>query len=142
LEFALRAFLYEHNKDREPEVKLDSLNECDRVEVNSLTNYDTLGILVDKFNEIVLHKHPEALLDRKLVVDLRDALVHGRIFILDPTVTVSNTLLKFDVPVDGNVHVSMKVVMDKPWFKAKVRFLIEQVKKVVSGSRSMGMNIF
>ncbi len=43
LEFTLRGFFCERNSDNEPAVDLKSVHEGDWVQINSFTNYDSLG---------------------------------------------------------------------------------------------------
>lgn len=45
--------------------------------LNAITNYDTLGELIDRFNQ-AMQKQDKPEIDRSLV-DLRDALAHGRV---------------------------------------------------------------
>ena len=138
LEFTLRAFLAKRNASNEPGVNLRSAGEGDWVAVNSFTNYDPLCRLVNKFNAIVQNPHPEALIDSS-VVAVRDAIAHGRIAGEAPSFPM--TLMKFGKPKNGKVQIITKVVMDHAWFKAKVNLVREQIEKVYSASRSMGMKI-
>ncbi|MBI3248042.1 MAG: hypothetical protein HYZ50_16175 [Deltaproteobacteria bacterium] len=80
---------------------------------NDLTSYDSLSLLVAKFNqEMKCRGTPE--IDEK-IVELRDALVHGRVSaaIQDESLR----LLKFDEPKNGTVRITFNEVMTEEWFK-------------------------
>src|SRR5216117_3606119 len=80
LEFALRAYLYE--KADPPHTPLpaghtlDSLKIGDAVPINAMTDYSSLGELIDRYNRLVERSSPGLQVDRSLV-SLRDALAHG-----------------------------------------------------------------
>ncbi|HMK52750.1 MAG TPA: hypothetical protein VK551_09625 [Thermodesulfobacteriota bacterium] len=93
---------------------------------NDMTSYDSLTQLLAKFNrEMKLRGAPE--IDDGLI-DLRDALAHGRV---SAAVGDENLrLLKFDKPIDGKVRITFNEVMTEEWFtgqKARVLAAIKQV---------------
>ncbi len=63
LEFVLRAFLLERNSNTEPEVELESIHEGEWIEINSFTNYDTLGQLIRKYNLVVEDSNSNFFID-------------------------------------------------------------------------------
>jgi len=137
LETLLRVFLAEHNKECEPVVNFDSLAVGHCVRVNSLTNYDTLGKLVDKYNEAVKSKCSEDALG-STVVHLRDMIAHGRVLGRSPSLPY--TLYKFGHPADDRVLVVASETMDECWFKAKIDFVFREIRKVADAAKTMGFS--
>lgn len=94
LEYWLRTFLFRH--ERWPFMRgLDSISVGDIVEANPFTNYDPLGVLISKYNGVIRLQDASLVIDRN-VVDVRDALAHGRIYW--KTVKSQPRLLKFSKP--------------------------------------------
>jgi predicted GTPase len=119
LEFALRAFLLNVEiiqRGPLPQLvkNLHDVNEGDIVPLNALTNYDNLRQLITKYNN-----HPKILSANltidKTLVDIRDAIAHGRIS--SPNPSASLKLLKFDKPKINQVKVAFSALMTKGWFK-------------------------
>jgi len=80
---------------------------------NEFTSYDTLGQLINKYNDKMRAKGG-APIDETLV-ELRDALAHGRVAAkgdLD-----NNHLLKFSKPTRGKVQVTFNAEMSAEWFR-------------------------
>jgi hypothetical protein len=99
---------------------------------NDITSYDSLGQLLTKFNA-EMEKRGHAQLDMGLV-DLRDALAHGRASAAVPDDTLR--LIKFDKPRDGKVRVTFNELMTEQWFasqKARVSAAINQVREQLAG---------
>ncbi len=138
LEFALRGFLCKRNLDKEPAVDLKSVHEGDWIEINSFTNYDTLCELIGKFNRAVEDSNPNLVIDTS-VVNLRDALAHGRIAGEAPSCPL--TLLKFGRPKKEKLQVLAEAVMNLAWFKDNLTLVHKQLIKVVNASNSLGMKI-
>jgi len=82
---------------------------------NELTSYDSLGILIAKFNRAMIAQGKPTI--EPALVDLRDAVAHGRVSA--PTRDGYFRLLKFDRPVAGRVKVTFNEVMTEVWFKAQ-----------------------
>ena len=99
---------------------------------NYMTNYDTLGKLIDKYNTYVRTRDTTLQLDTK-VADLRDALAHGRVF--EPTASPPFRLLKFDKPTNGQVHVTFSASMDAQWFQRQIRLVYTQAEKVMNACK-------
>jgi hypothetical protein len=90
------------------------------VDESDLTSWDTLGDLIRKYNEQAA-ADGSAQLDRK-IVEVRDALAHGRISTLDANEPLR--LIKFDRPVGGRVRIAYNEIMTEAWFaeqKLRVR---------------------
>ena len=80
-----------------------------------------LGVLIDKFNvEMKNRTQPE--LQKSALVELRDALAHGRIAATSPS--GPPRLIKFDRPQNGRVRVTYNDELNEAWFKRQTRQLI------------------
>jgi hypothetical protein len=111
LEMAIRAFL----ATRDPRNALDdgqefkSLVAGDTVAETPFTDYSSLGQLIANFNSLVpSHRRIDPGL-----VDLRDALAHGRLW--SPTGAFPLHLLKFGKPAGGRVKVTLAVTVTEAW---------------------------
>ena len=135
LEFALRAFLLEYDEVAERKAKrfpqsvtLHDLNQGDVVPDNAFTDYDTLGQLIDKYNGNPKVLSAGLTIDRSLV-DIRDAIAHGRVSGLKPEPPLK--LLKFGKPRNHRVRVTFSVEINKEWFSKQVSRVYEALVKVV-----------
>lgn len=117
LEFILRAFLYENNKNGNDRFKLDALKEGDILEENAFINYDSLGELINKYNNNPKISSKGLTID-KSIVEVRDAIAHGRVFGINPQPPM--TLLKFDKPIKRQVKVTFSVQLTKEWFDKQI----------------------
>jgi len=80
---------------------------------NEITSYDSLGILIDKFNKEMTKKQ-QPLID-KGIVEVRDAIAHGRISAEIHEFELR--LIKFTKPQNGKVTVLFNEIMTADWFK-------------------------
>lgn len=108
LEAMLRIFLA-HVETRRYErtgtsVDLDRLSAGDYVAEDYFTNYDTLGKLIGTYNSLAPSPLPERLRVDETIVDIRDALAHGRVLGQGPSPPM--TLYKFSKPRSGRVKVA------------------------------------
>lgn len=124
LEFALRAFLTKYSPP--PFVPYAASSDVFSFPVgsvlpeNPLTNYDSLGMLIEKANKLLRQQHAPQL--DKSLVDIRDALAHGRISSLQEEEQLR--LIKYSKPDNGQVEVKYNEVLDEQWFtlhKRRVR---------------------
>jgi hypothetical protein len=132
LEFALRAFLYNHEsgwRQQGDPTFLENIKEGNSVKENAFTNWDQLGKLIKKYNEIVGSTNPEFFVDADLK-NTRDALAHGRIASRSPSSDEPQKLVKYDKPSNEKVHVTHCVVLSKDWFDKEIRRVYEAVQKV------------
>ena len=130
LEFLLRVFLGQMHTERYPSstaINLDRINVGDKVPENYLTNYDTLGKLVHNYNNLVSKSAPELQIDMD-IVQLRDALAHGRVSSATPSPPFR--LLKFDKPQQGFVKVTYALDMTPAWLSAQINHLRDAAWKV------------
>ena len=139
LEFSLRAFLLKNFESREPKVNLTNIIAGDEVPLNSFTNYDTLGRVIDRYNEVVQPVYPSCCVD-KTVVEVRDMIAHGRI--AGKTLTPPYELVKFGKPNKSSmVPVEQVVTLDSHWLSSNVNLVLDQIHKVVEASNQLGQNI-
>jgi hypothetical protein len=85
--------------------------------------------LSDLIREYNKHVARELAIDFS-VVDLRHALVHGRVS--SPTPESPPSLLKFSKPAKGDAHVSVECnySLTSDWMKEQNKRLFEELKKV------------
>jgi len=121
LEFVLRAFLLKVENSLEKSFhqsqNLLELNEGAEVPENAFTNYDTLGQLIDKYNSHPKVKSLGLTIDRS-VIDIRDAISHGRVLSLKPTPPFN--LLKFDRPQNNRTKVTFNILLTREWFSEQL----------------------
>lgn len=128
LELHLRAFLYvEADPPHTPLPNGKNLNDLavgDEVAVNALTSWDSLGDLIKRYNKLV---DKNRRVDPS-VVELRDALAHGRVSALEPSGHFR--LMKFTQPNNGMVKVVFSQVLTEEWLVKQVKRTLSEVKKV------------
>jgi hypothetical protein len=126
LEFCLRTFLQKMPTARPTGlpwgVDVYSFPVGTELVESELTSFDSLAALIDKVNAELFRQGSSERVDRSLV-ELRDALAHGRISANAENETLR--LLKFNKPNSGRVQITFNQVMSKEWFA-------EQQKRVFS----------
>jgi hypothetical protein len=106
--------------------QLPQIKVGDSVELNAFTNDDDLTQTLEKFNK---RAPPEYRLDIGLIVNLRDALAHGRIFGFGSLAHLR--LLKFSRKAkDGKVSVELAIDMTDDWFRKNIRLLDQAFEKI------------
>jgi len=142
LEFSLRAFLYNRAVQRDKHFPsngtLDELNVGDKLPENALTDYSSLGKLIDRYNCLIKKKNPAHTIDLK-IVELRDALAHGRISSTEPNRDFF--LVKFNKPEKSFVKVAYSQKMTFKWLREQVNYVKAEVQKVIEVSESPKFNI-
>lgn len=91
-----------------------------------ITNYESLGKLVKKFN-CEMGKQGKSTIDL-CIIGLRDALAHGRV-----TAKLEEQemrIVKFSRPIKGIVKVEVNEIMSADWFASKRRFVYDAVMLV------------
>lgn len=121
LEFSLRFYLQKHVSTK-PLGHAYGESYYDKpigaeVDENEITNYDTLGILMNKFNN-AMRLEGRAELDLSLV-DLRDSLAHGRIASMEEE--NQYRLIKYSKPVNGKAKILFNEKLTEEWFKKNRR---------------------
>jgi len=117
LEFVLRAFLWESEKDEDKKPKLGELKKGEVVAENAFTNYDSLNELIKKYNQNPKISSAGLNIDRT-IVDIRNAIAHGRVF--GKTPTPPQSLLKFSKPKNKYVRVTFSVQLTQGWFNEQL----------------------
>lgn len=128
LEFVLRACLCKDEiiKGISKQVPvLFNLVKGEIVSNNALTNFDTLRVLIQKYNKLPISKGMK--IDENLI-DIRDAIAHGRVFSGSPD--GNNRLLIFNKPTKNGVEVAFSVEMTQDWIGTQVHRFLEAVKMV------------
>lgn len=133
VELILRLFL--HNVDLKrygsppPEVSLDNIQVDNFVQENYFVNYDSLGDLVKKYNDIVASRGMSELRVDESTIKLRDAFAHGRVLGSQPSPPL--TLYKFGKPSgEHQVKVERITNLTEKELAGYIRRLFDQIKKV------------
>lgn len=95
---------------------------------NAIIDYDALGQLIEKYNESARQMGNTEL--EATLVDLRDALAHGRISV--PGESEQLRLIKFSKPRNGVVTVTFNAVMDEAWFHEQKSLVRESMFMVAA----------
>lgn len=128
LEFILRAYLQALPSARPLGIPygndIYSYSVGSELDESEITSYDTLGDLIKKFNtEMKKQEHPT--IDVTLV-EVRDALAHGRVSSNNPDDTMR--LLKFDRPdKKGHIRVVFNEQMDEAWFEFQIKRVLQAI---------------
>ena len=139
LEFILRGFLHNREiaKGITPDAKINynNMRKGNIVPNNAFTNCDTLRDLIHKYNTTPEITSANLAIDETLV-DIRDAIAHGRISSDD--ITAPMHLLKFKKPKGDQVEVSFSELMTKEWLKKQVNRFRDAVITVNTGNEQYG----
>jgi hypothetical protein len=129
LEHALRAFLYERNdpphEPLAPGTNLATMTFGDVLPENAITRWDSLTHLIKRYNRAISNGH--LAVDPSLV-DLRDALTHGR---MAASLLEGNlALIKFTRPFAGRVEVGFREELSKEWMENQIKRVFAECEKV------------
>jgi hypothetical protein len=135
LEYALRAFLYEcSDPPHEPLARgtdLNSMTFGDVVGENAITRWDSLTHLIKRYNRAI--SDGQLAIDPSLV-DLRDALAHGR---MAASLSEGNfALLKFTRPYAGRVEVGFREELSREWMENQIKRVLAECEKVGRAANS------
>jgi hypothetical protein len=133
LEFALRAFLYNCDagwKDQGEPDFLERVTQGQEVEANAFTNYDTLAVLIRKYNDKIRPRDP-ALEVCPRITDIRDALAHGRVASLSPSMDIPQRLVKYSKPSGRFVRVTDCHMLTKKWFDENAEWVAQSIENVL-----------
>ena len=131
-EFLLRRFLF-GVRHEQADRRYEDLAIGDVVNENSITNYHTLGQLIKDYNTYVSESNPALKLPKKDLVNLRDALAHGRIYSVAPNGNC--VLLKFSKPVDGKTEATYCEKMDKAWYQTNGQLTFQALTSVLKAGK-------
>jgi len=110
-------------------VSLPQVKRGDLVEISPLTDTNDLRNTLERYNKFA---PLECRVSVDLIVELRDALAHGRVFGHGPQNSLSSLrLVKFDTDKrDNKVEVKMVVEMTDSWFKENIEFSMNALLRV------------
>ena len=137
IEFAARAYFLNLEKADLSLVlpkKLDDLRVGDEVPVNGFTNGDSLKPMLRRYNEQV---RTELQVDTS-IVDLRDALAHGRVS--GNSEKFPLRLLKFKKTTNRNSKVTLVThseLLDEVWFERQIARLETEANKIARAIREL-----
>lgn len=130
LEFGLRGVLAqgESSKASDAGSGLDALNFAVGSDVpeTNITSYASLPRLVKLFNARANINGWDEV--NVAVVELRDALAHGRTSSASPEFPLK--LVKFDKPQNGRVRVTYSEIMDEAWFDRQMQMLRQAMNAI------------
>jgi hypothetical protein len=99
-----------------------------------LTNFMSLGALVDEFNKALKPAESKFKVDRQ-VVTIRDAIAHGRLLTDDK---LPYRLWKFGKKMNGRVIIEFCEELTSDWLKGKSEMIYREKEKVVSCFKARG----
>ncbi len=134
LELLLRIFLLRHEGSGYSSQYFQA-ELGDTLPEDAFTGNDSLAGLVARFNQAAEATEGMTPID-PAVVELRDALAHGRIAYLEDGVPAR--LLRFSKPSDGSVTVTFSAVMNRDWFFSQIGLVAHQHDKVIEAARMFG----
>ena len=137
LELALRVFLHNNeiaNGLPSPSKIYSEMKAGDVVIKDVFTNWDSLKQLITKYNKDKRVITNGLTIDEKLV-DIRDALAHGRIASTVPSIMLK-TLLKFKRPIGDTVEVEYSALMSREWLNEQMDRFHYAILKVTQAIES------
>lgn len=130
IEMGARLFLDKADAQRASQImrSLPELKKGDWVEFSPLTSGHDLRQVLERYNKFASDCGVE--IDR--IIDLRDALAHGRVFGHGPMQTAKSLrLLKFKREMKAEkVQVTMVEDMTEDWFDKTTEFLKDSLEKI------------
>jgi hypothetical protein len=143
LEFVLRLFLDARlghpGTTKDIPVELTKLSIGEWVPVNYFTNFDSLKQLIQKVNTELKESGLSEHIDES-IVELRDAIAHGRVLSLHPNGTF--TILKFSPPLNDKTQVTVSVKMTPDWLSEQIQRTYNEIIKIVRIGQSLGLDCF
>src|SRR5436190_21779555 len=114
--------------------RLFGFQEGQMVDITPLSDPEGMTWTLDEYNKCVEQKEPELMVARKEIVDLRDALAHGKAFgVAVNGVLHHHRLIKLGRRADKKatqVPVTLRVEMTEQWFNEKAEFLTAEMGKI------------
>jgi hypothetical protein len=134
LEFVIRNALYDQfaRPDNALRGSLDSLAIGDEVPVNPFTDYSSLPELIHRYNDS--RSSGEQRVD-PTVIELRDALAHGRIS--GPVGSAHFSVVKFEKPKDGTTRVAFVAELTPEWLRQQRRRVAAEIQKVLRTRKNL-----
>lgn len=100
-----------------------------------MTNYDSLGQLIDAYNGELVPTEASFSVDRT-VVRIRDGFAHGRL--MATSMSFPLTLYKFGKPNSGQVPIEFAETLSEGWLEASRLLIRQQMDKVRSCAKDRG----
>lgn len=120
LEFILRAFLQQLPDSRPFGVpKGEDIYQYpigSELPLNEITSWDSLGELINKHNKFAVSQGEQEI-DRS-IVELRDALAHGRVSSLSPNDSMH--LIKFSKPNNNKVRIEYNEILSLDYLNQQI----------------------
>lgn len=140
LEFSLRLILDRlQNLDGSTNIDLMDLTIGEWVSENYFTNYDTLNQLIKKVNSELASRGLSERVDDS-IVELRDAIAHGRVLALNPEGPYR--MVKFSQSKDNKVQVVVSLDITKDWLSHQISRTNNEVQKTIKISQILGLDCF
>jgi hypothetical protein len=103
---------------------------------NALTDYSSMGQLIGRYNaRVTAAGHHELAVD-PAIVDVRDALAHGRVFLPadSPAVAVEGAplIVKFERPIAGNARLAFREYATVEWLNLWLGRAYEMTERVIA----------
>ena len=127
LETVIRGCLFKDELIKGISTQLEKGTKLERGEIvheNAFTNWDTLSELIKKYNKLSASKGLEV---DETLVEIRDALAHGRTIAYQPDGIYQ--LVRFKKPKNGKVEVEFSVSLTEEWFSKAIRRFYNAFRK-------------
>jgi hypothetical protein len=135
LESALRSFLQHVNNEASlAAMDLTALSVGDVLPNTALTNSDSLGQLIEKYNTAVTAANQSSLRLDPALSDLRDILANGRVWGGDRQPPLR--MVKFSRPENGLVTCISDQLMDEHWLDTQAQRVSDTFETVRSAGHS------
>ena len=129
LEFSLRIVILRSDGDKNTTFHYEKQKEGNLVPVTPLTNYDSLGNLIDKYHAICKKCHEDELLIQKdKILRVRDGFAHGRVSASPDRDYLF--LFKFSKPENGNVKVEIAKELNEQFLESQIKLTYLELMKV------------
>jgi hypothetical protein len=132
LEFSLRVSL--HRKEPKPSRDLLALKVGDVVDANYLTDYSSLIDLIEDYNNKIANNNPIFSINCG-IVDLRDALAHGRILAPESGFLQIVKFSKKDK--NSKVEVVFAEQITPGWLKSQIKKVHDEILKIINFNKNI-----
>lgn len=132
LETLLRFYLFKKESCDKDFVSPTKIKIGDKVKINAFTNYDTLDILIEKYNK---YQKLNDKINSNKILSIRNLLAHGRAYSLDCKTNFPLVFVKFSKEHNGFVKMIYKESLDSNWLKKSINhiyILLEKIGKQLS----------
>lgn len=134
LETVLRAFLTERYGQCAKFPKLGDETACR----SYLTAYASLGDLLQDYHNDLSENEKQKFSIDPTVVQVRDALAHGRLISRGGDPATPYELWKFGKPKDGKIAVDFSEILSEDWLKSKWLLIDAERQKIFECGKARG----